>query len=547
MGNEISQEATTADPRSLLVRARDHFRAGRISAAEEVCAEIAGTWPSAPVWRHELGLLYAQSGRMEQAVEQIGAAQRLAPDEPLYLVDLGRVYQAIGRLDDAGDAYRRALELRPAFADAYFHLGNLNRLQRKPHEAVASYRRALAADPAAHHVQINLGVALQEVNEFDEAVAVLKQATALDPQSFASQYNLALVLAAQRHVDEAILAYQKAIALNPRAAPAHINLGVVLVGQGRLDEAIECFRRGVTLAPNFAQAYISLGAALFKKGQIKEARDAIHAALKLDPTNALAYVTLGDTVQSAGDLPGSLESYRRALKLDPQLSTAKAQLSIALCLAGKWDEARSFLDYPALLKTRRLEKVDGWASVDAFNADLARYVYAHPTLLRDPPGRATQHGSQTMEFLNSADAPSAALQRFIEESVNSYLASAPAGRESTFTGPPGAWRLHGWAVVLRSSGYQTPHFHPTAVVSGVYYVKIPEAVKAGRAGAARVIKFGPPRDPRPGAHAIDTPLTATIKPEEGLIVLFPSYFWHYTIPFESGEDRISVAFDVMDA
>ena len=28
------------------------------------------------------------------------------------------------------------------------------------------------------------------------------------------------------------------------------------------------------------------------------------------------------------------------------------------------------------------------------------------------------------------------------------------------------------------------------------------------------------------------------------MLIFPSYFWHGTIPFESGEDRIGVAFDV---
>ena len=30
-----------------------------------------------------------------------------------------------------------------------------------------------------------------------------------------------------------------------------------------------------------------------------------------------------------------------------------------------------------------------------------------------------------------------------------------------------------------------------------------------------------------------------------MIVLFPSYYWHHTIPFAGGEDRICVAFDVV--
>jgi Putative 2OG-Fe(II) oxygenase len=29
------------------------------------------------------------------------------------------------------------------------------------------------------------------------------------------------------------------------------------------------------------------------------------------------------------------------------------------------------------------------------------------------------------------------------------------------------------------------------------------------------------------------------------LVLFPSYFWHGTVPFESSADRLTIAFDVV--
>lgn len=46
-----------------------------------------------------------------------------------------------------------------------------------------------------------------------------------------------------------------------------------------------------------------------------------------------------------------------------------------------------------------------------------------------------------------------------------------------------------------------------------------------------------------------TRFSATIlkKPAPGLLLLFPSYTWHRTLPFESGTDRISIAFDVKPA
>ena len=36
-----------------------------------------------------------------------------------------------------------------------------------------------------------------------------------------------------------------------------------------------------------------------------------------------------------------------------------------------------------------------------------------------------------------------------------------------------------------------------------------------------------------------------VRPEEGLLLLFPSYFYHGTVPFEAAEPRISIAFDVL--
>lgn len=35
------------------------------------------------------------------------------------------------------------------------------------------------------------------------------------------------------------------------------------------------------------------------------------------------------------------------------------------------------------------------------------------------------------------------------------------------------------------------------------------------------------------------------RPREGLLLLFPSYVYHRTLPFESSETRISIAVDVI--
>ena len=35
------------------------------------------------------------------------------------------------------------------------------------------------------------------------------------------------------------------------------------------------------------------------------------------------------------------------------------------------------------------------------------------------------------------------------------------------------------------------------------------------------------------------------EPREGQLILFPSWFWHQTLPFKSEDERISIAFDIV--
>jgi ectoine hydroxylase-related dioxygenase (phytanoyl-CoA dioxygenase family) len=41
--------------------------------------------------------------------------------------------------------------------------------------------------------------------------------------------------------------------------------------------------------------------------------------------------------------------------------------------------------------------------------------------------------------------------------------------------------------------------------------------------------------------------TIEIQPHEGLMVLFPGYYYHATVPFKSPQRRVSIAFDVVAA
>lgn len=92
-------------------------------------------------------------------------------------------------------------------------------------------------------------------------------------------------------------------------------------------------------------------------------------------------------------------------------------------------------------------------------------------------------------------------------------------------------QVQAWATVHEGGVSHLAHCHPNSVVSGVYYVKMPE-------GSGSII-FDDPRGPLP---PFDTKLT--IRPFIGDLVLFPSWLMHQVSQNIGSEERISIAFNI---
>jgi uncharacterized protein (TIGR02466 family) len=102
-----------------------------------------------------------------------------------------------------------------------------------------------------------------------------------------------------------------------------------------------------------------------------------------------------------------------------------------------------------------------------------------------------------------------------------------------------------WANIHGQMGWHDQHHHPNSMFSGVVYIECPEP----EPGDFYV------RDPRLQAHQYVYDYTReraenydywSITPEQGQIIIFPSWLEHGTRPgrFDRGE-RISVSFNCM--
>ena len=99
-------------------------------------------------------------------------------------------------------------------------------------------------------------------------------------------------------------------------------------------------------------------------------------------------------------------------------------------------------------------------------------------------------------------------------------------------------KFRAWHVKLLHQGHQKSHIHPAGWLSGVFYIKIPQVLNKNEGS----IEFT--------FHGYDYPnhenLTNFIHtPKVFDMVLFPSSLFHRTIPFNSQDDRQSIAFDLV--
>ena len=150
----------------------------------------------------------------------------------------------------------------------------------------------------------------------------------------------------------------------------------------------------------------------------------------------------------------------------------------------------------------------------------------------------------TGELFDAPRGPLVALESLIRTQIADYFAAVtpPSPDHPYLTRPPRRWRPIAQATVLDSNGNLAPHVHYSGYVSGVYYVRVPLSSRRHRATAPAGSRSAGRR------HAFTTPVAPKlrfIEPREGQMLLFPSYFYHSTVPFSPAETRISVAFDAL--
>lgn len=459
-------------------------------------------------------------------------------------VDRARRELQDGRPAAAVAACQEILNETPRLHDALL-VGGIAAFQAGDQDRAFSWlEEAVAGDNNDAEAHFNLGVVRQKVGLLEPALESFTAAASLAPDNATAQYNVATGLHELGRMEDAAAAYQTAITVEPSYAAAHAGLAFVLRALGRFDEARAAYEAVIARDPSDAVARVGYGIVLQHLGRLPDAAAALSQAASLDPDYPDACTNLADVLVEQGQPQAAVSACDRYLATHPGDAGVLAAKVIALGEAGDAGQADRLVDFDRFLSCETPPAPPGFTDLATFNDRLTDHLLSHPTLVEAPASHATRNGQHTGELLGDGDGPMPAFQAMIVDAVTRYQARLGADSTHSFVAAaPARWRLTAWAIVMHGAGaHQAPHIHPSAWLSGVYYPCLPDVVNDPGAAQAGWIEFGMPSDEYHWRH---TPSCRPVRPEPGRLVLFPSYFFHRTIPYEQNGTRISVAFDVL--
>jgi uncharacterized protein (TIGR02466 family) len=437
-------------------------------------------------------------------------AQRPREASAAWHFRVGWAFARQGKLDEAARAFGAAVALAPDDVDSWRGLARARHSLEDVDGAIEAWQRVIELSPADWEAHNDAGGAFMERNDWARADAAFAAAAELAPDQPIVIVNRATLDVRRGQRRDAIGALEACVARYPDYVPALAGLGFALRDEGRLEQASAVLRRATTLAPDDAAAACALGRALLEGGDAQAASLGAQAFLRRRPGHAGVLALEVQARQAMGD-----------------------------------EAAVSYLLDPRFISQAQLATPQGFGELAAFDVALAAHAAAHRTLLSSPASHATAGGLHSGSLLVTPRGPVAAFEQALRVAISTYSRALPSLRGHPFVeNRPSVAFFNIWCVVLERGGHQIPHIHPEAWLSGVYYPQVPAAIRTpvDPDDPSGCLELG--ADDLPGPTRVP-PRLIRVRPAEGLLVLFPSYFYHRTVPFDAEGARISVAFDLM--
>jgi tetratricopeptide (TPR) repeat protein len=535
--------------RKLIVAAED-IKADRLHAAEEVIVEVLAVNPNHADALHMQGQIFLHLSETGSAISILEDAVRARPTDPEIRCSLATALGMQERYADVVSVCRTGLKNIPGSAPLYIMLGRALGLLGANEEAVKALETANGLSGPDPFTLSMMGTLYFRLDDLANSAWAYEAALKLAPHDIETRFNLVSLHIRNLDYETAVEGLEGILKLDGDHLPSLRALGNLLGRTDRYLEAIKPLQRLLELVPNDNLGVNELIYAQSIAGSPNEAVELGKAFLHDNPDATFIYRQLAFAEFCNGRPDLAAECCDRALQFDRPPTTALSIKSAALNELGERKAAADILRLDTLVQAEIPSPPLGngftYGSVTQFNEDLQERILNHPSLKYTTSNRSMKKGRGTAELFNGSESGAIAVfKNMVFESVDAYMKGLPGDLTHPFIRHmPQDIEINAWGNVYDDDGMQEAHFHPPAWLSGVYYPISPDRVKESAPDdIAGALELGRAYF---RLQSSDDPPVRIIKPEDGLMVLFPSYISHQTVPLGPSESpRVSIAFDII--
>ncbi|MCB2097461.1 MAG: tetratricopeptide repeat protein [Parvularculaceae bacterium] len=447
-----------------------------------------------------------------------------------------------GRFDEAIAAFRAIVDMAPGNPVVMHNLAGALGDAGRNKEAIDWATRAINAGIRAAETRLVLARALVSEERVEEAKKAFLATIELQPLNFEAQKEYAqLIWMTTGDLSAALQFLDRAIAANPQSVELHMvraqTRGYCGDARGEYEEMLEALR----LSGGHPQVEMSTANAAIACGEFVAGLRHARSAVEKLPSDANVRRVLVRALLTVGE---PLEALRVVSRLRAEFPLDQGYIALQATAWRLLGDERYFqtYDYDRFVAGFPLACPKGWKSAEAYVDDLIEALDRHHQYKTHPFGQSVRHGSQLPSLTAIDDPILKAAGEAVRGPVMSYIERLGTGADPLRIRNRGGYRLFSiWSIRLRSSGYHVNHVHPQGWLSSASHLRFPEPKDAeDRSGW---LTFGEPGLPTAPTLAPEH----FVRPQKGVMAVFPSYMWHGTVPFSGDTTRLTIAADSVPA
>ena len=443
-----------------------------------------------------------------------------------------------GDLNLAETYFRDAAALQGEPPEAVFNLCKLLQMQGRNKEVVRVFQdKTTAKDYSRIHPQLLLTTSQAAISAGDRSLAceLLRSLNSRYPDNIETSILLSTLQIEAGQLVEAKSLIHYALTISSGNAELLTNLAICEAELGHIRAASEIHNQIIKGNPNNFLAHYNYGKFLSNIGKYTSAEESFKVCLHLVPNAPEALKALEQIKPETSTLGQFYQKISSGSQAEAALFLRGQADSISLeelmsCICHLKKEHRSYFGDPEYFSPKSLVQQHDLSRDGRINLkSLYELVKNNETLIENRPGKPTVAGFQTHEILKD-DSEQIIVQ--LRQTIRS-LAIQYCSSQNIPTIKPGInteAKISGWGVFLNSGGHQKLHTHPEAILSGVIYLKTSAETES--------------KECEDGNIVFPSPSPLSIAPHEGLMILFPSYLPHATIPTKKDNERACIAFNI---